>query len=176
MLHAIQRDCLAHYLNFIHAHTSSLIQHTPRPPPLMLCSACQLPLSSVRPPVEEDSGYTGVAAPKRKRVQETPVVDEAPPKVCNMSQFLHSTCSHQLLVQAACSQIVSCLPCCGDEFREVFWPHDGRGVWPCGLPGHACWMLQQLRPALGLEHLEKLLSSMQGASGCGTGTCRKLQL
>lgn len=40
----------------------------------------ELPLSSVRPPVEEDGGYTGVAAPKRKRVQETPVVDEAPPK------------------------------------------------------------------------------------------------
>lgn len=43
--------------------------------------ALQLPLESVRPPVEEEGGYTGVAAPKRKRVQETPVVEEAPPKV-----------------------------------------------------------------------------------------------
>jgi hypothetical protein len=47
----------------------------------VLCCV-QLPLASVRPPVEDEAGYTGVAAPKRKRVQETPVVDEAPPKVC----------------------------------------------------------------------------------------------
>jgi hypothetical protein len=47
----------------------------------LLCRLLQLPLASVRPPVEDEGGYTGVQAPKRKRVQETPVVEEAPPKV-----------------------------------------------------------------------------------------------
>lgn len=41
----------------------------------------QLPYTSVRPPVEEAGGYSGVAAPKRKRVEEEPLVDDAPPKV-----------------------------------------------------------------------------------------------
>jgi hypothetical protein len=41
----------------------------------------QLPIASVRPPVEDTTGYTGVAAPKRKRVEEEPTLDQAPPKV-----------------------------------------------------------------------------------------------
>eukprot|EP00878_Enallax_costatus_P016841 GHUV01017677.1.p1 GENE.GHUV01017677.1~~GHUV01017677.1.p1 ORF type:complete len:274 (+),score=82.36 GHUV01017677.1:702-1523(+) len=42
----------------------------------------ELPLASVRPPVDEATavGYTGVAAPKRKRVEDEPLVDQAPPK------------------------------------------------------------------------------------------------
>ncbi|WIA16543.1 hypothetical protein OEZ85_013217 [Tetradesmus obliquus] len=40
----------------------------------------ELPAASVRPPLEDSSGYTGVAAPKRKRVEEEPTVDQAPPK------------------------------------------------------------------------------------------------
>jgi hypothetical protein len=47
----------------------------------------QLPIASVRPPLEDTTGYTGVAAPKRKRVEEEPTLDQAPPKVGNQLRW-----------------------------------------------------------------------------------------
>ncbi|KAF6257849.1 hypothetical protein COO60DRAFT_1701647 [Scenedesmus sp. NREL 46B-D3] len=40
----------------------------------------ELPITNVRPPAEDTTGYTGVAAPKRKRVEEEPTLEQAPPK------------------------------------------------------------------------------------------------
>jgi hypothetical protein len=53
------------------------------PPPLCAAPHPQLEVGQVQPPVEQEAGYTGVAAPKRRRVEEAPaaVLDEAPPKV-----------------------------------------------------------------------------------------------
>jgi hypothetical protein len=51
------------------------------------CCCLQLPVTNVRPPVEDSTGYTGVAAPKRKRVEEEPTLDQAPPKVCLMQHM-----------------------------------------------------------------------------------------
>jgi hypothetical protein len=127
----------------------------------LLCCLLQLPLASVRPPVEEEGGYTGVQAPKRKRVQETPVVEEAPPKVHlggggeSVTRSYSRHTSLALPARLAAAECAWCRACCSQLVCSIvsgpvmgcWYSRERPTCCSCLLPLTSDWYEQQQPPS-----------------------------